>query len=104
ESLLRRTVDNDIRVALVSLQASRDAYKIAEDAVALSQKSSDETEILYKQGLARAIELTDATAKRFDADVTRASAKLSMEQAYLELRFALGMGPIDENPASGAQK
>ena len=26
----------------------------------------------------------------------RASAKLTMEQAYLELRFALGLGPIDD--------
>lgn len=99
ESLLRRTVDNDIRVALVSLHASREAFRIADEAIALAQKSSDETEILYKQGLARAIELTDATARRFDAEVTRASAKLSMEQAYLELRFALGLGPVDEGAA-----
>jgi len=43
-----------------------------------------------------ALEVTDANAKRFDAEVSQASAKLSMEQAYLELRFALGLGPIDE--------
>ncbi len=98
ESLLRRQIDRDIRVALVTLQAAREAFKIAEDAIALAQKSSDETEILYRQGLARAIELTDATARRFDAEVTRASAKLAMEEAYLELRSAVGMGPIDEGP------
>jgi outer membrane protein TolC len=101
ESLLRRTIDNDIRVALVSLNAARQAFKIAEDAVAMAQKSGEETEILYRQGLARAIELTDATARRFDAEVTRASAKLTMEQAYLELRFALGFGPVDDSPSSG---
>lgn len=97
ESLLRRTIDNEIRVALVSLRAAREAFKIADDAIAAAQRSSDETEILYRQGLARAIELTDANARRYDAEVTRASAKLSMEQAYLELRYALGFGPIDEN-------
>ncbi len=96
ESLLRRSVDNEIRVALVSLKAAREALKIAEEAIAAAQRSSDETEILYRQGLARAIELTDATARRFDAEVTRASAKLTMEQAYLELRYALGLGPVDE--------
>jgi outer membrane protein TolC len=96
ESLLRRTVDNDIRVALVSLRAARDAFKISDEAIAAAQKSTEETEILYRQGLARAIELTDANGRRFDAEVTRASAKLTMEQAYLELRFALGLGPVDE--------
>ncbi|MDF2694917.1 MAG: outer rane efflux protein [Labilithrix sp.] len=102
ESLMRRSIDNEIRVALVSLQAAREAFKIADEAIAAAQKSSDETEILYKQGLARAIELTDATARRFDAEVTRASAKLTMEQAYLELRFALGLGPVDDG--EGAPK
>jgi outer membrane protein TolC len=96
ESLLRRTVDNEIRVALTSLGAARQAFKVTEDAVAAAQKSTEETEILYRQGLARAIELTDATARRFDAEVTRASARLTMEQAYLELRYALGLGPVDE--------
>lgn len=99
EGLLRRTIDNEIRVALVSLRASREAFRIADDAIAAAQRSSEETEILYRQGLARAIELTDANARRYDAEVTRESAKLSMEQAYLELRYALGFGPIDENGA-----
>lgn len=96
ESYLRRTIDNEIRVALVSLKAAREAFRIADEAIAAAEKSSEETEILYRQGLARAIELTDATARRYDAEVTRASAKLSMEQAYLELRYALGLGPVDD--------
>lgn len=96
ESLLRRSIDNDIRVALVSLKTARESFKIAEEAVSAAQRNTEETEILYRQGLARAIEVTDATSKRFDADVNRASAKLAMEQAYLELRFALGLDPIEE--------
>jgi outer membrane protein TolC len=96
ESLLRRSVETDIATALVSLRAARDTFKIAEEAVDAATKNSEETEILYRQGLARALELTDANAKRFDAEVSRASAKLSMEQAYLELRYALGFGPLDE--------
>lgn len=97
-----RSVDNDIRIALTNLKAARESFKIAEDAVTAAQKNLEETEILYKQGLARAIEVADATAKRFDADVTRASAKLTMEQTYLELRFALGLGPLDDG--EGAPK
>ena len=96
EQLLRRSVDADVQSALATLRAAREAYRITEDAIAAATKSAEETEILYRQGLARAIELTDANARRFDAEVSRASAKLSMEQAYLELRFALGYGPVDE--------
>lgn len=103
EKLLRRSVETDVNLALASLHAARESFKIAEEAVVSAQKLIEETEILYRQGLARALEVTDANAKRFDAEVTRASAKLAMEQAYLELRFALGYGPLDEDPA-GASK
>ncbi len=97
ESLLRRSVEADIRLALASLKAARDSYKISMEAVVFAQKNTEETEILYRQGLARAIELTDATARRFDAEVARATAQLAMQQAYLELRFALGLGPMGDD-------
>jgi outer membrane protein TolC len=96
EKLLRRSVATDVELAIIALRTAREAYRIAGDAVAAAQKLTEEEEILYRQGLARAIEVTDANSKRFDAEVSRASAKLSMEQAYLELRFALGLAPIDE--------
>jgi outer membrane protein TolC len=96
EKLLRRSVATDVELAIIALRTARQAYKIAGDAVTATQKLIDEEEILYRQGLARAIEVTTAIAQRFDAEVSQASAKLSMEQAYLELRFALGLGPIDE--------
>ncbi|MBK6691454.1 MAG: TolC family protein [Myxococcales bacterium] len=95
DTLLRRSVETDVALALVTLRTSRELYRVAEEAVVAAQKNSEETEILYRQGLARALELTDANGKRFDAEVARASAKLSMEQAYLELRFALGFDPVD---------
>jgi outer membrane protein TolC len=97
EKALRRSVATDVELAIIALRTAREAYRIAGDAVAAAQKLTEEEEILYRQGLARAIEVTDANSKRFDAEVSRASAKLSMEQAYLELRFALGLAPIDED-------
>src|SRR5262249_49459060 len=97
EKLLKRSVENDVEQALASLRAARANFQAAEDAVAAAQKNTDETLILYKQGLARAIEVTDSNDRQFDAEVTRASAKLSMEQAYLDLRNALGFGPLDDN-------
>lgn len=96
EALQRRSVDNDIRSALISLRAAREQFRIADEAIQVAQRGVDETQILYKQGLAKALELTDSVQRAFDAEVTRASAKLTMEQAYLELRFALGLGPIDD--------
>jgi outer membrane protein TolC len=97
EKLLRRSVANDVQLAAIALRTARDSYRIAGDAVTAAQKLTEEEGILYKQGLARAIEVTDAIAKQFDAEVSRATAKLAMEQAYLELRFALGLAPIEED-------
>lgn len=102
ERLLRRSVATDVGVALASLAAARESYRISEEAVAAAQRNTAETELLYKQGLARAIELIDANARRFDAEVSRATAKLAMEQAYLELRFALGLDPVDDSSETAA--
>jgi outer membrane protein TolC len=105
EQLLRRSVEIDVESAIVTLRTAREAYRITNEALVSAQQNVEETEILYRQGLARALEVTDANGKRFDAEVSRATAKLQMEQAYLELRFALGLGPIDDDvpPAGGGR-
>lgn len=104
ESLLRRSVGVDVESAMVTLRTAREAYRIANEALTSAQKNVEETEILYRQGLARALEVTDANGKRFDAEVSRATAKLQMEQAYLELRFSLGLGPVDDDiPTAGGR-
>ncbi|HTQ04564.1 MAG TPA: TolC family protein [Polyangiaceae bacterium] len=102
QKLLERSVANDIALALASLRSARDNYNAAVAAVGASEKNSEETTILYKQGLATAFEVSDANDQRFNAEVTQEAAKLMMEQAYLDLRNALGFGPIDA-PAEAAQ-
>lgn len=106
ERQLRRSVATEVGLALASLAAARDSYRVSEDAVAAAQRNTTETELLYKQGLARAIEFIDANSRRFEAEVNRATAKLAMEQAYLELRFALGEGPVedDQDQAAAARR
>ena len=99
ERLLLRSVGNDIQLSLAALRAARGNFEAAEAAASAAQKNADETNVLYQQGLARAIEVNDANDRRFEADVTREAAKLAMEQAYLDLRNALGFGPIDERGA-----
>jgi outer membrane protein TolC len=96
EKQLRRSIAVDVGIAQASLKAAREAFRISEEAVDAAKRNTTETEILYAQGLARAIEVSDANGQRFDAEVNRASAKLAMQQAYLDLREALGLGPVGE--------
>jgi outer membrane protein TolC len=93
--LAKRTVSTAVRAALASLAASRESVRAAEQGVEAAKANSEETAILYQQGLARAIEVTDANARRFDAEVGLVSARLSLIQSYLELRQALGLFPVD---------
>ena len=106
EKALRRSIATDVNIALTALRAARESYRISEEAVDAAKRNTTETEILYAQGLARAIEVSDANGRRFDAEVNRATAKLSMQQAYLDLRDALGLGPVGEElqPGGAAAK
>jgi outer membrane protein TolC len=99
EQMLRRSIATDVAIAISALHAARETYKISEEAVAAATKGTEETDFLYKQGLARAIELTDANASRYDAEVNLESAALAMEQAYLQLRQALGLDPTGDDLA-----
>lgn len=91
---LVRTVDEQVRSAVAALQASQAALEAAQRARDAAKQSADETAILYKQGLAKAIELVDANDSRFLADVSYATAEYSVALAYLALRQALGLDPI----------
>ncbi len=95
EQLLRRSVENDVKLSIAALRSARGNFESAQAAVAAAAKNAEETAILYQQGLARALEVSDANDRQFEAEVTSASAKLSMEQAYLDLRNALGFGPLE---------
>ncbi len=97
EKLLRRQVEADIALALASLRAARETLRIADTALEAAQKNVDETLVLYNRDLAKAIEVTDANLSRFDAEVTRENAMVATEQAYLDLRQALGFGPVDDD-------
>jgi outer membrane protein TolC len=104
ERQLARAVDNEVRAALVALDAARATLRVAEEAMTTARANSDETQVLYQQGLARAIELTDANARTFEAEVNLASARLELMDAYLEVRFAQGLDPIEAAPSAGGQR
>jgi outer membrane protein TolC len=91
---LVRNVDAQVRSAIALLVSSQAALKVADDAQKAAQKSYDETKILYGQGLAKAIELTDADDSIFTAQTNYASAKFALAQAYLAFRQALGLDAL----------
>jgi outer membrane protein TolC len=91
---LVRNVDAQVRGAVALLVSSQAALKVADDAVKSATQSYNETKILYGQGLAKAIELTDADDSIFAADSNYASAKYALATAYLSLRQALGLDAL----------
>jgi outer membrane protein TolC len=92
--LLDRNVDAQVRAAVALLVSAQAAFHVAEDSVKFARQNVDETAILYRQGLAKAIELVDANDSRFTAEVNDATAEFAMAQAYLSLRQALGLEPL----------
>jgi outer membrane protein TolC len=91
---LARSVDAQVRAAAALLSAAQAAFRVAQDAVKASRQNVDETAILYRQGLAKAIELVDANDSRFTAEVNYAGAQYTMAEAYLALRQAMGLDPL----------
>ncbi len=92
---LQRHVGADVRSAVAALNAARASLQASLQAVESSKRSADETNVLYKQGLAKAIELVDANLSWFDAEVSLAGVQLAVRQAELDLRAALGLFPIN---------
>ena len=92
---LQRSIHADVRTAIAELTAARESLQAAEEGVAAARLSAEESTTLYKQGLAKAIELVDANLSRFNAESALAAAQLALHQAELDLRAALGLFPID---------
>ena len=91
---LERNVDSQVRSAVALLVAAQNEFQVAGQARDSARQNVDETAILYRQGLAKAIELVDANDSRFTAEVNYAVAQYTMAQAYLNLRQAIGLDPL----------
>lgn len=90
-----RRVGLEERTARVALDTSRATAAEAAEAVAAARTNVEEARILYNQGLARAIEVADASARLFDAEVALARERYGLGQALVDLRAARGEGPLD---------
>jgi len=95
---LVRQIETDVRSALNDLLAAQQELTSAHAAQDAAKKGAEEAAILYRQGLAKAIELLDANDQRFAADVSFATAEFDVASAYLELRQAMGFDPVEVAP------
>jgi outer membrane protein TolC len=98
-----RGVALEVDTALVSLGTSRDTITVASAAVVAARKNVEETRALYRQGLARALDVADATARLFDAEVALARERYGLGLALLNLRSALGLGPLESGRRTEAR-
>lgn len=89
-----RDVERQMRSASVQLTTEQASLREAVAAVRAARKNADETNILYREGLASALELADATQQLFEAEVAEVTARYRMAVAYLSLREASGVTPV----------
>ena len=94
-SRLARSIAAEVRSTAVLLASRQEALTAAGTARDAARKGAREAEILYRQGLAKAIELVDANDQRFIAEVNYATSEFDVARAYLALRLAMGLEPLE---------
>ena len=92
--LEQRDVERELRGAAVELISEQAALREAIAALRAARKNAEETNALYREGLASALELADANRQLFEAEVAEVTARFRMAIAYLALREAQGVGPV----------
>lgn len=95
-----REVERQMRSAGVQLTTEQAALREAAAALRAARKNADETSVLYREGLASALELADATQRLFEAEVAEVTARYRMALAYLSLREAQGAAPVATESAA----
>lgn len=92
-SQLQRQVELELRSAGVAVASEQASLKQAIVAVKAARKNAEETSELYRQGLASALEVADASVRLFEAEVAEARARFELALAFLDLRAASGLDP-----------
>lgn len=94
---LERQVGVELELARTSLQSAQAGLARAEAAVRAARRNSLESTELYRQGLIRALEATDAAVQLFAAEVELTQAQVAQALAWLELRAMRGLGPLESD-------
>ncbi len=89
-----RDVDRQMRGAGVQLSTEQAALREAAAALRAARKNADETNALYREGLASALELADANQQLFESEVAEVTARYRMAVAYMAVREASGVEAV----------
>jgi outer membrane protein TolC len=92
---LERRVEVDVETAQVAVESQQASLARSEVAVDAARRNLTETSELYRRGLVRAFEVVDANVQLFEAEVERTGAQYELGLAYLDLRAAVGLDPLD---------
>ncbi len=92
---LERRVAVDVETAQVAVESQQASLARSEVAVDAARRNLTETSELYRRGLVRAFEVVDANVQLFEAEVERTGAQYELGLAYLDLRAAVGLDPLD---------
>jgi outer membrane protein TolC len=93
-----RRAATELDTAQIQLDGARADVAAATTAAEAAARNVEEVGILYGQGLVRALEVTDAASRKFDAEVARVRATIAVAAAYLDLVAATGGEAV---PAGG---
>lgn len=93
-SAARRRVGLEVSDAALAVSREQAATEQAETAVRIARRNAEETQELYRQGLASALEVADANLRLFEAEVAEVRARYQLSIAQLDLRAATGVTPL----------
>jgi outer membrane protein TolC len=91
---LERSSAVEIRQALVNLRSAREAVIQAENGAVQARVHAQQIAALYRQGLATALEASDANVLRYESEIALAQQRYGLAAALLDLRLAIGVDPL----------
>lgn len=94
-SQLERTVDTEVRTALVRIDSARAETRLAARRVRVARQYAKDIRLRAERGLATAIEAADAAVSLYEAEVEAATIEAQLAQAVLRLRRSIGRWPND---------
>lgn len=91
---VERRVGVEVEQARVSFRNAQAALQQGTLAARAAQKNAEEAAELYRQGLASALTVADASLRLFEAEVALARARFGLGLALLDFRAAVGLDPV----------
>jgi outer membrane protein TolC len=95
---VERQARAEVAAAHARLRGAQASIVVAESVGAAAARHAGEVSILYGKGLVRALEVVDAGARKFDADVALVRARVELAVAYLAVVDAAGGDPLEGAP------